>query len=130
MVTPVFVTFKVSLVHHVKSVVVEHGIHFGLTWVVAGAHGVNIGLLHECNVLEHGGYVNGTTTSGVRVLRVNTSKVNLLAVDVNSVVVGGNFDVAETIFCSKGFLFISVGIKLSQFNGVKMGLFSTPQFKV
>ena len=54
---------------------------------MAGAHGIDVGLLHEGNVLQHRFDINRTTTCGVRILGVSALEVDLLAVDVDAVVV-------------------------------------------
>ena len=83
MVVPVFVAFDVGFVHDVKAIIVEHGIHLGLTRIVGGADGVHIGLLHEEDVAKHGGYVHGAALFGVSVLGVNALEEDTLTIDAN-----------------------------------------------
>ena len=130
MVAPVFVTLDVGLVHDVEAIVVEHGVHFGLTGVVAGAYGVDIGLLHQGDVLNHSGHVDAAAAGGVGVLGVDTLEVYLLAVDVDAVVVVGNFDVAEAVLGGKGFFFGTISLELCQLYGVEVGRFGRPKLQV
>ena len=53
-VLPCLVAFHIGLVHDVESVVVEHGIHLGLSGIVRGAYCVDVGLFHHGDVAEHG----------------------------------------------------------------------------
>ena len=42
----VVVALKICLVHDVHAIVVEHGIHLVLAWIVAATHSVDVGLFH------------------------------------------------------------------------------------
>ena len=121
---PVLVAFEVGLVHAIEAVVVEHGVHLCLAGVVAGAHGVHVGLFHHDNVFEHGGHVDGTAVHGVRVLEVRATEEYALAVDGHLVVL--NLHGAEAVFCGKCHFFFAVGGELRHFHGVEVGRFGRP----
>ena len=127
-VVPVFMAFEVSFVHNVEAIVVEHGVHFGLTRVVRGANGVDIGLLHEGNVLQHRGHVDGASEFGVRVLGVHALKEDTCAVDEHLSV--ANLDVAETILRVERHFFLAACVFLHDDHGVEFGRFGRPKAEI
>ena len=120
--------FEVSFVHDVEAIVVEHGVHFGLTGVVRGANGVDIGLLHEGNVLQHRGYVDGASEFGVRVLGIHALEEDALAVDEDLSV--ANLDAAETILRVERHFFCAACVFLHDDHGVEFGGFGRPKTEI
>ena len=47
------VVLKVSLIHHIQSVIVVHRIHLGLIGIVTGADSIDIVPLHQKHILQH-----------------------------------------------------------------------------
>ena len=121
----IVVALNVSLVHAVKPVVVEHGVHLGLARVVAGAHGVDVRLLHERYVLQHCRHINGASLLRMGVLSVHSLEEHALSVDVYKR--SSPLDVAESVFCGEHHLLASVGIALAHNHGVEMRFLSVPR---
>ncbi len=53
--------FEVSFVNSVETIVVKHRIHAGIVGIVAGADSIDVVLLHEGNIAEHGLGAYGTS---------------------------------------------------------------------
>ena len=100
---------------------VEHGIHLGLTGIVAGADGVDIGLLHQFDVAKHGGHVDGTSVNGVRILRVDALEEDALSVDIDEAVL--DFHCAETVFGCESLFFVAFSVELGNLHGVEVRRF-------
>ncbi len=115
----------IGLVHAVESVVVEHGIHLRLARIVACAHGVDIGLLHECHVAQHGGYVDGVAVERVYVLGVDTFEEHALAVDKHLLAVVYAY-VAESVFRGEHHFFVAAALLL-HYHGVEVGILAAPR---
>ena len=124
-VVPVVVALDVGFVHHVESVIVEHGIHLGLTWIVASTYGVDIGLLHHRHIAQHRLHVDRATMHGVRILCVDSAEIDALTVKIDATIFILNL--AESIFRSKGHFLLTIGRHLCHLNGVEIGLFGRPQ---
>ena len=124
---PVEVALKVGLVHAVETEIVEHGVHLGLTGIVAGAHGVHIGLLHQLDVLKHGGHVNCAAVYGVGVLGVGALEEDSLAVDIDLAVL--DFNLAEAHLRAERHLFL-LAVLLDDLEGVEVGRFGSPELEV
>ena len=119
---PVEVAFNVGLVHAVKSVMVEHGIHLGLARHVRGAHEVNIGLLHHGHIAQHGGHIDRTAAHGVRVLCVDAAEIGAHTIDIYLSVCA--LHLAEAMLGGKGhFLGCAIGCQLRHLDGVEVGVF-------
>ena len=123
-IAPVVVAFDVGFVHAVKSVIVEHGIHFGLAGIVAATHNVHVGLLHDLHVAQHGGHIDGTSVKRVGILRIGTFEEHAASVDVHLAVL--QFHLAETIFRGESHFFLSALVGLRHFDGVEVGIFARP----
>ena len=91
---------------------------------MAGAHGVDIGLTHQGDILEHSFHVNGAAAGGVRILGVHAAEEDALAVDFHQSTV--DFHVAETVFRGKGHGLLASGILLADFHGVEVGRLVVP----
>ena len=111
-------TLNVGLVHTVKTIVVEHCIHFCLTGIVACTHSVHIALLHQKHVAKHSLHINGTSCHGMCILQVSTLEEYTLAIDIYLSAL--YLDVAETIFRREDVLLFSVCILLRNNNSVKV----------
>ena len=121
---PCIVTFHVGLIHTVQTVGIEHGIHLGLTGIVARAHGVDIGLLHQLYIAEHGLQTDSTPCQRVGVLGVHTLEVHPLPVDENGIAALG--DVAEAVTGRESHLLIATSIFLRDDDGIEIGLLAAP----
>ena len=97
---------------------------------MAGAHGVDVGLLHEGDVLQHGLHIDGAATGGMGVLCVDALEVDLLAIDVDAVVVVGDLHIAEAILGGERLFLRPLGIGLCHLDGVEVGLLSVPKLEV
>ena len=124
---PVEVALKVGLVHTVETEVVEHGVHLGLTGIVAGAHGVHIGLLHQLDVLKHSGHVNCAAVYGVGILGVSALEEDSLAVDIYLAVL--DFNLAEAHLRAERHLFL-LAVLLDDLEGVEVGRLGAPELEV
>ncbi len=91
------VALHICLVHDVEAIGVEHGVHLGLSRIVARAHRVDIGLLHHRHVAQHRLGVDGSAILRMRVLRVHALEEDSLIVDVDQI--AHLLDGAEAIFC-------------------------------
>ena len=121
---PVEVALHVGLVHAVEAVVVEHAVHLRLARVVAAAHGVHVGLLHELHVAQHGLGGEEAAVYGVSVLRVGPLEEGSLAVHVDQSVL--DVDLAETVLRGEGHFLAAVGGELGDFHGVEVRRFGGP----
>ena len=112
----------VGLVHDVDAVTVEHGHHLGLTRVVTGAYGIDVGLLHHLDVLHHRLETHGAACHRVRVLCVDPLEVNALTIDVNKI--SALLDVAEAILGREHHQLFAFAIHLPHDNGIELRVFS------
>ena len=87
--------FHISLVHAVKAVVIEHGVHTRLTRIVACTDSIDVSLLHQHHVLQHCLGVDGVTKERMDVLRVHTLEEDTLAVNIDKI--AALFNRTETI---------------------------------
>ena len=114
----------IGLIHNIETIVVEHCIHLGRTWIVAGAHQVHIGLLHELDILEHCGNVHCTSIKRMGILCVHTLEVYTLTVDEHNSVL--DFDMTETVLGREHHLLISGSILLAHNYSVEVWSLRTP----
>ena len=125
---PILMAFEVELVHHVDAVVVEHGVHLGLSRIVAGAHGVDVGLLHEHDVFKHRFYVDTAAAERVGVLRVHALEEDALAVDEYHAV--GDADIAEAVAGREGHFLRVALVHLANGHGVEHRRLGRPKAEV
>ena len=128
MVFPVLVTLHIGLIHAVETIIVEHRVHLRLTGIVAGAHGVHVGLLHHLHIGEHRLDVYGAARDGVCILQVGTLEEHTLAIDIYSAI--GDLHVAETILGREHMLLVALGIHLCHLYGIKVGSLSCPRQEI
>ena len=120
--------FQICFVHDIKSIIVEHGIHLGLTGVVGSAHGVHIGLLHEEDVAQHRGHIYAASLLGMCVLRVDTLKEDTLSVDAHQTIF--DINVSETVFCVERHLFFALRVLLRNDDVVEVRSFGCPRLEL
>ena len=127
-VIPVVVTLKVCLVHDIHTIIVEHGIHLILSWIVAAANCIDVCLLHQLNVSEHGRNVYAATMERMGVLRVHSLEINAFAVDKHSLsaTCGFHLNASETMLCSKCHLFVAI-VEQRKFHRVQVWRFFAPE---
>ena len=124
---PVVVALDVCLIHAVESVVVKHTVHLCLTGIVAAANGVDVGLLHDLHVAQHGGDIDGATVNGVRVLCVHAFEEHGFSIDIDLSALDA--DVAETVFRGECHLFVAVSVGLTDFDRVERGRLCAPELQ-
>ena len=118
------VALHVCLVHTVESVGIEHGIHLRLAWIVAGAHGIDIRLLHQLHITQHGLQAYGTSRQWVGVLSVHALEVDSLSVDEHGI--AAFCDIAEAIACRECHFLVAAGILLAYEHGIQVWLLAAP----
>ena len=121
------VALDVCLVHAVESVVVEHIVHLCLTWIVGCAHGVDIGALHQLDVLKHCWHVDGMTVERVYILCVHALEVLALAVDIDKVAT--TLHLAESVTCREHHL-LGIAIELAHDDGIQRRRLRRPCLEV
>ena len=124
-------TFKVCFVHHEEAVGIEHGIHLRLTRIVAGAHGVDVGLLHQGDIAKHGGYVNVASIERMGIVDIRSFEEDALAVDGHIFVCFciDELDVAEAILCAENHFFL-LSVELADNDIVEVRLLCVPGIEV
>ena len=120
--------FNVGLVHAVETVCVEESVHLGLAGIVGCANGVDVGLLHQRNVLHHGLQVDGAAIERMRVLGVDTLEEHTLAVDKHLplVVIVDNLHLAEAIL-GREHHFLGCAVELAHHNRVEVRVLGAPR---
>ena len=113
----VVMALHICLVHAVKTVIVEHGIHTRLTRIVACTNGIDVSLLHQHHVLQHRLGVDGVTKERMDVLRVHTLEEDTLAVYVDKI--AALLNRTETILRREDHLFL-VALLLTHHDGVEI----------
>ena len=78
----VAVSLLVGLVHHVDAPAVAELVEVLAVGIVAGAQKVDVGLLHECDVLFVGGIVHVAPRAGMVVVTIDAAQLHVLAVDL------------------------------------------------
>ena len=121
---PTVVAFHVRLVHDVETEGIHHGVHLRLAWVVAGAHGVDVGFLHHREVFPHRPHVDGTAIFRMRVLRVHALEEHTLAVDIHQLAIAGYL--AEAILRVPCHFLVALGILLCDDDIVEIRIFGAP----
>ncbi len=120
----IIVALHVSLVHAVESIVVKHGIHLRLARIVACADGVDISLLHQDHVTQHGRHVDGMAIERMDVLSVDTLAEYALAIDQH-LPVGIDAHVTETVFGGEYHLLAVVALLLDD-DSVEIRILGAP----
>ncbi len=117
-------TLEVGLVHGVQSEMVEHGVHFGCIGIVACPDGVDVVLFHQHDVCQH--HVCGDCASCHRICvgAVYALEEYLAVVDVDEF--SFLLDVAEAVFCGKGFEFTAGSVGQFHHHCVERGGFGRP----
>ena len=87
--------FQVCFIASVESVVVKHRIHTRCIGIVRSTNRIDIVLLHQEHVFQHGLCSHRTSVKGVRVVAIHALKEDTLAIDIDNRIF--NLDVAETI---------------------------------
>ena len=123
--TLVGMVFEVSLIAAVESVVVEHGIHACIVGIVAGADGIDVVLLHEQDILQHGSHRHGTACLRVGVVPVRTLEHDTPSVDVEQRTAYLHLTYAH--LGGEGHLIAAVGIALHHMERVEVGKFCRPE---
>ncbi len=77
------VRLDIRFCHYIDTVLVAKVIPKIVVGIMAGAHGVQVELLHHLNVLQHAFAGDDVTTVGVQFMTVGTLEENGLAVDKN-----------------------------------------------
>ena len=120
--------FEVGFAHAVESVMVEHRIHAGVVGIMAGAHGVDVVLLHQQHVAQHCLVGDGAPALGIGVVAVHAFEEHALAVDIDQRIL--DFNIAEAVFCGEGHFLLAVFVFLYHAHGVKIRLLRAPQLHV
>ena len=123
----VAVAFKVCFVHHEEAVGIEHGIHLRLARIVAGAHGVDVGLLHQSDVAKHGGHIDITAIERMGIVDIRPFEEDALAVDGHIFVClcVDELDVAEAVFSAEDH-FLLLAIELADDDIVEIWFLCIP----
>ena len=85
MIVPILMTFNIGLIHTIESEVIHHGIHTGLTGIVARTDSIDISPLHQHQILHHTLSGDGTTINRIGILRVHAFEKYALAIDIHAV---------------------------------------------
>ena len=120
--------FEVSLVTGPEPEVVHHGVEVRMVGVVRSAYHVDVVLLHQREVAQHGPVFHSASAHGVGVVAVHTLEKHSLAVDVN--LAAAYFDVAETVFRAEGHLIVAVGILHHHVEGIEVGVLIAPELHI
>ena len=74
-------TFKVCLIHHIKTVGVRKGIHLRVARIMARAHCVQVGLFHQGYILFHCRDIYIPAKHRMRIMDVGTLEEHTFAID-------------------------------------------------
>ena len=75
------VTLDVGFVHQVEAVLRAEFVPGGIVGIVAVAYGIQVVLLHQADICQHGGHIDGASLVGVVLVTVHATKQHRLSVD-------------------------------------------------
>ena len=118
------VSLVVGLVHHVDAPTVAQLVEIFAVGIVRSAQEIDVGLLHQTDILLVGGIIHITASLGMVIVAVHPPQLHVLAVDLEHLANDFNLLHAEVIIE----MFDSVALIVFQFQteGIKVGLFGRP----
>ena len=115
----------IGLVEHVDAIAVAEVVPARIIGIMAGANGVDIGALHQGDVLKHAAEGEGVTGVRINLVPVHAAQANGLAIDEEAAV--ADFDLAEAHGAAIGFHDVAVVVAQGQDERVEIGGFSGPR---
>ena len=91
------VSFVVSLIHHVDAPTVAQFVEVFAVGIMRGAQEVDVGLLHQSDVLFVGGIVDVASRPWVMIMTIDTAQLYIFAVNLKDLADDFNFLHTEVI---------------------------------
>ena len=124
----VAMTFQISFVHHVKSIVVKQSIHLRIIRIMTGTNGVQVETLKEKNILYHAFYRHRFTETGMNIVTIGTLEQHQCIIDIHFIVTYFNF--AETILLGSCLEHLAGSIQQFQIHSIQIRCFGAPELGI
>ena len=119
--------FQISLIHCIKSEIIEHSIHLRIIRIMRSTDSINIILFHQCHITQHWFYSNSPTINRMCVMSISSLEKYSLSINIYHCTL--QFYIAETILGRKDH-FIIIPISLDNMNRIQVRSFSCPCYKI
>ena len=118
------VALDVGFGHYIEAILVAEVVPIGIVGIVAGAHCVEVELLHDLHVLQHAVAADHVASVGVEFVAVGTLDEDGLAIDVHLCVL--DFNLAETYADRHHLKHLAGGIGEGGTQGIEVGRLGSP----
>ena len=122
------VCLAIGLVHHIHAYGVAELIPARTIGIVGQTDGIDMGSFHELEVLEHALFRHYTSGVGVVLMTIDTTNLDGFTIDEQLTIL--DMDVAETHLLSGVLDGLAIGVFEFQFQGVEVGVLSTPKMRI
>ena len=118
----------IGLVHHIHAYGVAELIPARTIGIVGQTHGIDMGSFHQLEVLEHALFRHYTSGVGVVLMTIDTTNLDGFTIDEQLTILDMN--VAEAHLLSGVLDGFAIGVFELQFQGVEVGVLSTPKMRI